>query len=662
MRLAERGRARAVIVIEPDASPVARFAAAELRAYLGRIAGAPFELRRSSAPPTEPAIAVASASSTLGRALHADDGPTDPESYLIAVDGQRVDLIGADDRGTLNAVYAFLEEDCGVVWLAAAAGHERVPRRPDLELSARSRRDRPAWPIRMLGPMPHQVANVEQFARFVDLAAKLRLNSVNLFAGRFHAPHPSDPWDEVRAALLPELEKRALWLDVGNHCWDHFLSPARYFADHPEWFSLLRGRRVATHQLCLSNEAMVAEFARNVRAYLRAHPEIRILSLFPNDAFGAHCQCERCQTVEPDEAALGLVDRIAATMRAEFPAVRFAHLTYSHAGSISYARARPGPNVVLYWADWFRCTGHGYYSPGCAVNGRLRSSLDAWRASWPNEIILFDYYTGTNHSTNMLIPLADLIADDLRQLRARGFDGVLSIFSQVQNWWTFALNLRVFARLMWRPTLDPGRVMAEWVEAAYPLSWPRILPVFERLQSLGRYEANYQRVDVARRLLAADRAGRELGGLGELDDILGTLAECQDVVAGARSGAPGELEADYLRRLAVALAYSVQRYRYVRGIVGALAALRRARRAGARADERGTALADARRSISELTEAAAATTTLLADLGDGVDGVLYPYYVRNWNTPTTARAPAVPALLERRVRRLARQPSEAPSR
>lgn len=109
------------------------------------------------------------------------------------------------------------------------------------------------------------------------------------------------------------------------------------------------------------------------------------------------------------------------------------------------------------------------------------------------------------------------------------------------------------------------------------------------------------------------------------------------------------------------LAYSVRRYRYVRGIVGALAALRRARRGGASADDRQRALDDARRAIAELAEAAVATTALLGELGSEADGVLYPDYIRNWNTPTAARAPPVQAVLERRLRRLAGRPEPEPS-
>lgn len=659
MLLAKDGRSWAPILLDPAASRVEQFAASELRDYLRRITGAEFCIEPSGSRSDTPCIVVASAASELGRASCPTGAPADPESFLIQVQGGQLQLIGADDRGTLYAVYSFLEEDCGVFWLAPSDGQEFVPSRPALALLEGTRRGRPALPIRAIAPLPKMVTNVEIFKRYIDFAPKVGLNTFLLFAGYFGQPptgsgtQTAEPWNEVRAELLPEFQKRGIILDIGHHCWDYFIDPKVYFAEHPEWFSLVDGERTPYRQICLASDEVLQEFERNVRAYLRSHPEIRILSLFPNDQGPEICQCEHCRHLDTQEAALGVVNRIAAAMEAEFPGVRFGHLTYSAWGEMPPAVTRPRPNVVLYWAAWHHCLHHGYYSPHCNRNRIFRSSLDGWRRTWPNPITVYDFYTTSNHSSNTLLPFGPAIAANARALHAHGFEGLQTTLTQVRSWWTYALNLWLFGKLTWDPKLDPARLLTDWVRAAYPTTWPQILRVYQRLQEVGEYEAHYLRADITARLLADKSSARyEIGSIAELDAILRTLDECQSVVAVSAADA-GSLEADYLRRLSIVLRYTVLRCRWVRAIVGTLAALQEGA-ASPSVGARASACQSARRWLAEMSAAANAAVALLEELGDGVEGVLHDVWVLNWARPTRPHIVLAHAqrALEKRLREL----------
>lgn len=653
MLLSENGRSCAPIVIDPAATMVEEFAADELRAYLGRITGARFSVLYSTAP-EGPALVIANAASELGREVCPEGAPTESESYIVRVSGDRILLLGADDRGTLYAVYSFLEKDCGVAWLAPSVGQEVVPNQPVLAFADREYRDQPVWPIRVLSAIPKMVSNVEIFKQYIDFAAKVRINYFLLFAGHFYGggTQTAEPWDDVRAELLPEFQKRGISLDIGHHCWDYFLDPKIYFAEHPEWFSLIDGKRVPNRQLCLASDEVLQEFERNVRSYLRSHPEISIMSLFPNDIGGIFCQCEHCRQVEPEEAALGAILRIASNLRSELPNVRFAHLTYDAWGALTPSRAKPSPNVILYWAAWARCLAHGYYSTQCDINRGIRISLDAWRQRWPNPIIVYDYYTTTNHSTNTLLPFACTIAEDARTLRAAGFEGLMTTYTQVDTWWTYALNLWLFGKLTWNPERDPDSLLTEWVGRAYPTTAPQVRQVYRLLEQIGGYEANYYRSDITRRLLYPAPGHATHGSVEELSEILETLDRCQAMVEVARARemrTRSALEEDYLRRLSIALRYGSARYRYLRGIVGALTALKNAERAPSAEDRTGAC----RTAMSWIAQVRAATddaVSLLDRLGDGVAGILNPVYVRNWARALPSWQIEASRVLEDRVR------------
>jgi hypothetical protein len=64
--------------------------------------------------------------------------------------------------------------------------------------------------------------------------------------------------------------------------------PEKYFAQHPEWFSLVNGHRTAANaQLCLSNPDLRDFVVQRVKQALREAPEARIISVSQNDCFRA---------------------------------------------------------------------------------------------------------------------------------------------------------------------------------------------------------------------------------------------------------------------------------------------------------------------------------------------------------------------------------------
>ena len=131
--IARRGRAEARIVVDAAASPVDVRAAEELAFFLHLVTGGDFPIARSASvsPSGAPRLLVG------GLAARASDPAFDAarlasEEIVVRSVGRDIILAGGGTRGTIYAVYAFLEDVVGCRWWTAQAG--RIPDRPSLEI------------------------------------------------------------------------------------------------------------------------------------------------------------------------------------------------------------------------------------------------------------------------------------------------------------------------------------------------------------------------------------------------------------------------------------------------------------------------------------------------------------------------------------------------
>jgi len=137
--LAEAGQTGYAVVVAADAAAPEKTAAAELAAYLKKITGAEFAIMPRADAAGRPVIAVgpgaaATVAPDLDLSKAGEHGLGDDGIVLESV-GKNLVLTGAAGatRGTIYAVYEFLERACGVRWWTPTA--ETVPSRPTLAVT-----------------------------------------------------------------------------------------------------------------------------------------------------------------------------------------------------------------------------------------------------------------------------------------------------------------------------------------------------------------------------------------------------------------------------------------------------------------------------------------------------------------------------------------------
>ena len=116
--LTEKGEARASVYLGEGAGEIAATALAELTDTVERISGA--VLPRAETLPDEDLCIVLATPETSPEivSLFADDLAWlgDSDGFAVRRAGNRLYILGACEKGVLNGVYDFLEENCGILW------------------------------------------------------------------------------------------------------------------------------------------------------------------------------------------------------------------------------------------------------------------------------------------------------------------------------------------------------------------------------------------------------------------------------------------------------------------------------------------------------------------------------------------------------------------
>jgi hypothetical protein len=481
-RLAESGTARYDIAVAADASPVEQTAATQLQSYLKKITGADFPVVTVGAKgSSKPVIAVGpgaalSVAPTLDLSLTelGDDG------IVLKTVGENLILTGATGakRGTLYAVNEFLSKQAGVRWWTPDA--ETVPANPDLTLQPMDVRYRPA--IRFRDTYSNSFAN----DRYKVNLPKEKSDEMMRFAVRSHANGHfvkiPDSWGGYHPTLgaWPFNFAHTFYHDNGNH---GLIAPKKYFKDHPEWFSEIKGQRqwdMGDHhlkkgQLCMTNEAMLEEMARNVLEWLRQNPGADIVAVDINDNMNK-CECAKCRAVDNAEgSAMGSVlqgvNRVADIVGAERPDVLLTTMAYFFTRKPP-AHIRPRDNVVIRVAIIERSSVQPIDSKN---NTTIKRDLDNW-AKAAGKLSIWDYSANLNFPFTME-PRFKVFGPDIRFYRDHGAVSILfedshgfspvSDFDQMNTW--------LLLQLMWNPDQDERALVEEFLAGFYGAAAPFLL-------------------------------------------------------------------------------------------------------------------------------------------------------------------------------------------
>ena len=453
--LAERGRpADCLISIDPDSKGLVHRAADELRAYTRKMTGVDLRIVTNAVAATDKAVVI-KCNDTYSL--------LDGDAFGIKAKPNRLVITGGR-RGVLYGVYELLERFGGCDWFAPWC--EKVPARDSFAVpSDIDFADAPAFVYRSTN-----WRHTRKTRENVAFAAKMRFNGI-----------AQD--DKLGRELCGGASVRFAPGLYADNAFNSLIPAKECFAEHPDWFSEVGGKRIAERtQLCWSNEEMREFFVKRVKDRIRKAKETApddgaalIASIAQND-WPNWCQCEKCAAVTKEEGSpagpnIRFANAVAEEVEKEFPDVFIATHAYQftrHAPK----HAKPRHNVIVQLCP-FECSFARPFDE--AKDPRTKSFCDdllAW-GSMGERLSIREYSTDF---TYYLYPFPNIfsMAPNFRLYKANnawmvnsqgdgnGYHGDMS-----------ELKCYLQSKLMWNPNqpIDPliDRFMAGYYGGAAPI-------------------------------------------------------------------------------------------------------------------------------------------------------------------------------------------------
>jgi hypothetical protein len=229
LALVESRRSRASILLSSDASLIQNFAAGELQRYLQRMTGVETPIQSSRASALKQCLVLGKKEQIqqMMRGVVAVDWPAPgSDEYTIELFGDVAMICGGSDRAILYGAYHLLE-NLGCRWLAP--GEDFVPKMASAYVSSQGT-VQPALKWRGFF-----FEKLELTDGFIDWLGKQKFNFL------FLPPIPLV--DRLSADNRENIRRRGLSLMTGGHTPVYLLPIGRYSKTHPEWFSVVHGRR-----------------------------------------------------------------------------------------------------------------------------------------------------------------------------------------------------------------------------------------------------------------------------------------------------------------------------------------------------------------------------------------------------------------------------------
>lgn len=422
------GKSDYVIVLAPEATDVERYAAQELQYWLEQVSGAQM-----------PVVTEESAEKWL--VLECEDRQGRDDSFTYYSDGEVIHFQGKGPRGTLYAVYAFLENELDCRWYSLKASV--APKRDRWTFGKLNVTEAPGIRIRdncYLDPRTNPV-----------FSARLRNNFVRI------------PSPDGKGTIPGSAE--GYW---GVHALGFHVPADKYFKTHPEYFCLRDGKRYGGYgQPCLSNPEVLQITIESVRRIMREQPDYLIYSVEQNDN-QLFCQCDDCQALSAQYGGesgvmVWFVNQVADAVKDEFPDKFIGTFAYQYTRHAP-KDIKPRDNVVIRLCSIECCMWHGYDE--CEQNQAFLKDLQDWGALAPH-LYIWDYVTDF---AQYCLPVANwkTIQPHIKDFQENHAIGIL----EEGDYQTVSCELRemrtwILSKLMWNPDADVDALIRDFTDGYY---------------------------------------------------------------------------------------------------------------------------------------------------------------------------------------------------
>ena len=278
-------------------------------------------------------------------------------------------------------------------------------------------------------------------------------------------------YDHLSDELKAYAQVRGIVIESGHHNFNYWIPGEKYAETHPEFFAEIGGKRISpsigkkelllSEQLCTTNPELRREIVRNMLSYCEKHPEVKVISLIPNDGFG-WCECENCSkfydkskrgdlyslsehVYKADRIYHDLLRDVSAQLRRVRPDISLSFCAYCNYG-VPSPGFRLEKGMMVHAATYWRCINHTIDDPNCPFTAPYAENIRRWaEVKNGGEINIYEYYMGVNFY--LMLPMIHFheMFHEMAWYAKTGVDGILTQF-HVSHWSVYGMNYCLMAR------------------------------------------------------------------------------------------------------------------------------------------------------------------------------------------------------------------------
>ena len=422
--LARAGKSSCVIVQADNATEPEKFAAKELATFLKRVTGAEFPVAAEQSLTDDRASRIYVGWTQYATRHDIDTSKLGEEEWVIRTIDDDLVLTGGRPRGTMYAVYEFLEDHVGCHWLDRKT--EVIPSKPTLEVGSLDIRAKPHfWQRQLHSP----TGSPDNHWLFLIRNKNFRYHMKGRTEGTFFPKGAFSRTASPRTSI---------------HSFSTFVSGKEWFDAHPEYFSLVNGKRIPAltasgpGQLCLTHPDVLRLTITKLREFIEAdRADSAAAGVAPpksywitqSDVYRAHCECDDCQAIAKHEGGesgplVAFLNAVAKDIEEDYPNILVGTLAYNLT-STPPKHIRPRNNVLIGWCDVYSKV-DGIRPLSHPLNARNYDEITGWGKVAPRLAIGDDYWTALGFYKYFPTPYAmiDCVAKDIRLFADQGAESV----------------------------------------------------------------------------------------------------------------------------------------------------------------------------------------------------------------------------------------------
>lgn len=435
------------IVVSPQADANTLLAARELQKHLPTITGS--VMQSINEPYTEGKSMFIGKEWLRAKPQFQQLQELNNDGYCIFSEGGDFYLAGKNPIGDVYAVYALLQDYAGCFWF----GNDEtfIPENTGLSLPEINHFTQPDFAFRH----PH----------FPDKNKP-----------EYYLPNRIQPMDD--------------W-GMFVHTFHKLVPPDDYFEQHPEYYSLVNGKRIRDGQLCLSNPQLIQLLTENLGKEIAQKPECKYWSVSQNDCIN-YCECEHCQALYDKFGSVsGAYVDMANQIARQFPDKHISTLAYQFTRSAPKAIV-PESNVNIMF-----CSIECNRSQPLETDPRSRDfvkDLQDW-SSLTRNIIMWDYVVQFKTFT-CPFPNFSVLQPNIQLFHKHG---IPMMFQQGSgnSWSDFSpYKQSLISRLLWDVNLDEPAYRQRFFDAYYGDAAPIMLKYFNQVQLEMEKQADTRYLDI----------------------------------------------------------------------------------------------------------------------------------------------------------------------